>query len=126
MALAANNRLRRPAEFTRVLSSVRRGNSESHGRRASDQLLRITALVTDESHSRVGFSVSKRVGNAVTRNRVRRRLREIFREYVVTGRGDGDVAHDYVVSASPMAAEASYEELRESVRALIGKVRGKR
>ena len=33
----------------------------------------------DEGPARVGFTVSKKVGNAVERNRVRRRLREIVR-----------------------------------------------
>jgi len=51
----------------------------------------------DEGPARVGFTVSKRVGNAVARNRVRRRLREMVRrtperafrtgcDYVVVGR----------------------------------------
>lgn len=30
-------------------------------------------------HSRVGFTVSKKIGNSVVRNRVKRRLKEIFR-----------------------------------------------
>jgi ribonuclease P protein component len=50
----------------------------------------------DEGPARVGFTVSKKVGNAVERNRVRRRLREIVRlsplplpdghDYVLVGR----------------------------------------
>jgi ribonuclease P protein component len=54
---------------------------------------------------RVGFTVSKRVGNAVVRNRVRRRLREIARmvipeqarpdlDYVLVGR-QGALARDF-------------------------------
>jgi ribonuclease P protein component len=56
---------------------------------------------------RVGFTVSKRVGNAVIRNRVRRRLREIARQvipeqarpdldYVLVGR-QGAIERDFVV-----------------------------
>lgn len=55
---------------------------------------------------RVGFTVSRKVGNAVVRNRVRRRLREIAREvipqmaradqdYVLVGR-QGAIARDYL------------------------------
>lgn len=54
---------------------------------------------------RVGFTVSRKVGNAVTRNRVRRRLREIARmvipaearadlDYVLVGR-QGAIARDF-------------------------------
>jgi len=56
---------------------------------------------------RVGFTVSKKVGNAVARNRVRRRLREIARmvipeqarpdlDYVLVGRG-GALGRDFAV-----------------------------
>lgn len=58
---------------------------------------------------RLGLSVSKKVGNAVTRNAVRRRLREIFHAALPDVSDDLDI----VVSARPMAAEASYSELRE-------------
>jgi ribonuclease P protein component len=57
-----------------------------------------TRLRQDDGPVRVGFTVSKRVGNSVIRNRVRRRLREIVRlggtsmlaghDYVLVGRRD--------------------------------------
>jgi ribonuclease P protein component len=58
---------------------------------------------------RLGLSVSRRVGNAVTRNTVRRRLREVY--YSALPEIPGDL--DLVVSARPAAAEATFGELRE-------------
>jgi ribonuclease P protein component len=57
----------------------------------------------------LGLSVSKKVGTAVKRNRVRRRLKEVFRSSVE--RLSEDV--DFVISARPAAAEATFEELNE-------------
>ena len=57
----------------------------------------------------MGLSVSKKVGTAVKRNWVRRRLKEIFRSSV-TWLPDNV---DFVVSARPAAAEASFEDLKE-------------
>lgn len=56
---------------------------------------------------RFAAAVSRRVGSAVVRNRVKRRLREIFRKH--QGLFPGDV--DILVSARPRAAGASYAEL---------------
>ena len=62
------------------------------------------------STSRVGFVISTKVGNAVARNRLRRRLREILR-----ARPDRLPAGDLVVRALPGAAELPSARLAELV-----------
>jgi ribonuclease P protein component len=59
----------------------------------------------------VGFAVSRRVGNAVTRNRVRRRLRAALRDEVEVVRADSA----YLVGVTPAAATASFDELRRDL-----------
>jgi ribonuclease P protein component len=56
---------------------------------------------------RVGFVVSKAVGSAVVRNKVKRRLRHLTRERLASLPGSAVL----VVRAQPAAAEASYDEL---------------
>lgn len=58
----------------------------------------------------VGFTVSKAVGNAATRNRVKRRLRHLTREHLQALEGlPGRAA--LVVRALPASADASYAAL---------------
>jgi ribonuclease P protein component len=64
-------RLKRRAEFLRVAA---------RGRKAPSPGLVLQALARDdEAGVRLGFTVTKKVGNAVIRNRTRRRLREAAR-----------------------------------------------
>ena len=58
---------------------------------------------------RLGLSVSRKVGNSVTRNAVRRRLKEVF--YSALPEIPGNL--DLVVSARPAAAGADFGELNE-------------
>jgi ribonuclease P protein component len=63
--------------------------------------------------SRFGFVVSRRVGKAVIRNRVKRRLREITRQSSV------QPGWDIVLIARIAAATQNYSGLKESVRKLL-------
>ena len=62
--------------------------------------------VPSSSVPQVGFVVSKKVGNAVVRNKVKRRLRHLMRE-----RLSGLAGATLVVRANPAAAGASYDDL---------------
>jgi ribonuclease P protein component len=67
----APQRLRRRAEFLRVAAS---------GRRAAVHGLVLQALTRDDdAPARLGFTATKKIGNAVERNRTRRRLKEAAR-----------------------------------------------
>lgn len=70
---------------------------------------------------RVAFGVGRRLGPAVTRNKVRRRLRHIMRE--LDGRPNGLVPGSYLVTVHDGAAQLPYAELRRFVAEACGAVR---
>jgi|SRR5262245_15226123 len=100
-------RLKRSAEFERVRREGRRRN----GRLLSVGILR----VPEEPEFRVGFVTSRRVGSAVVRNRVRRRLREIVRR----DQRRLEKGVWLVVIARPAAAQAEYRALEREWRNLV-------
>lgn len=62
--------------------------------------------------ARVGFTVSRKVGNAVVRNRVRRRLREVAR-LVIPGRARADL--DYVLIGRQAAVSRDFAGLQQDL-----------
>lgn len=64
-----------------------------------------------DAHFRIGLSVSKKIGNAVCRNRVKRYIRQSFHEL------EGEVAsgHDYIIIARNPAANMSFHEVKKSL-----------
>jgi len=99
--LPAESRMRRRHEFT---AAVRRG-----GRSGRTLLTGYLLVPADGGHAppRAGFVVNRSVGMAVVRNRVRRRLRVLVREYLSSLPGGSLL----VVRAHPQAATASQADL---------------
>ena len=83
----------------------------------ADGLLVLYARRNHLGKNRLGITVSKKLGHAVVRNRVRRRLREIYR----LNEAQFLPGYDIVVVARSRAVEASFQELRESYLSLARK-----
>lgn len=73
---------------------------------------------TQIGHFHVGFSISKKVGNAVQRNQLKRRLRACFQELSPALR---DQSVDFVVIARKGSADTSYAEICRDVQKLLKK-----
>jgi len=97
-------RLTRSGDFARVYDQ---------GKSWANNLLVMRAIPSGREQSRVGFSVSKRVGNAVVRNRVKRMLREAVR--LTTWKTGWDV----VLIARSGTAMSDYHQVRQAVDDLV-------
>ena len=77
----------------------------------------------DVAPARFGFTVSKKVGNAVARNRVKRRLREIVRlNGVMATRG----GHDYVLIGRKAALTLPFGRMAGEFAGAMKRAHGKR
>jgi ribonuclease P protein component len=81
--------------------------SRRGARGATDFFVVARLVTTPAAPGRFGFVVSKQVGGAVARNRLKRRLREMAWTEIL----DGFSGEDVVVRALPAAGGASYAEL---------------
>lgn len=92
-------------------------HTRTHGVRAGDRLFGVGAARSDQGTTRFGLAVSKRVGRAVVRNRIKRRIRAAL---------DGmpfSEGWNVVVSARPDAAEADFNDIASSLRKLSSRLR---
>jgi ribonuclease P protein component len=108
LSLPRGERLRRAAEFQAVFQHGTRHERPS-----------FVALWQRAGERRVGFAVSRQVRGAVARNRVRRRIREAYRQ--MRAAMPGDVA--IVIVARPSAETRTFPELVEDMRRLAEALR---
>jgi ribonuclease P protein component len=106
--------MRRGAEFA---LTVRTGARAGRPLLVGHLLVRPDALQRREP-ARVGFVVSRAVGSAVTRNRVKRRLRELMRGYLQSLPGGSLL----VVRANAAAAHASQPDLAADLDSVISRL----
>jgi ribonuclease P protein component len=67
---------------------------------------------------RFGFTVTKKLGKAVLRNRIRRRLKEAVRRAPLSARP----GHDYVILAQPAALTEDFAQLQRQISQAIAEI----
>ncbi len=78
-------------------------------------------LRTEGSERRIGITVTRKIGNAVVRNRCKRRLREIIRRYAATAAADDAFGYDLVINAKSALAEAEFQELEAGFQRVMSR-----
>jgi ribonuclease P protein component len=101
--MTADRRLKKNKEFQFVFRS---GTSK-----ANRQFVIYFREQPDPSQFRFGISVSKKVGNAVTRNRIKRCVREVIRQV----EGDLTEGKDYVIIARKPTANMNFHQIKASL-----------
>jgi len=105
--LPKSRRVRKRSEYLRL---------QHVGRRRGNGHLVVICAKSTRANSRIGITASRRVGNAVTRNRIKRFVREFFRRHQY----DVQPVQDILVIARPSAATATYADVRAEIARALG------
>jgi len=108
-SLLPEERLRRRADFRRCYQQGRR----YHGRLVT---LYVLARTEEATCARLGITVTRKVGGAVVRQKVKRRIREIFRRW---SQRRQLLPCDIVVHVKPTANGASFDSLQTETLLLL-------
>ena len=89
-----------------------------HGKSFANRYLVMYILKNKSENSRIGISVSKKVGKAIIRNKVRRRIKESYRLNI-----DENVKYGYdiVFIARVAIKDAEYKDVEKSMKHLVKK-----
>ena len=88
------------------------------GKSAASQCVVVYCRRNGKAENRIGITVSTKIGGAVQRNRIRRRLKEIYR----LNEGKLPIGYDIIIVARMRSRFAGYREIENSVLALFRKL----
>ena len=115
----------RPQEAQRLTTLRKRSDflAANAGRRASAPgfVLLVRDRADGDPAKRVGFTVTKKIGGAVVRNRMKRRLRALAREFLPAG---GIAGSDHVLIGRAGGIERDFALLRQELARALEKLRG--
>jgi len=103
------------AKQHRLRQSVRINQVKQAGRSFRNRWLAASVIANCETQSRFAFSVSRRVGNAVTRNQIKRRMRECVRRCLPCVQDGWDV----LLIARSQANQATFAQIERAVTDLL-------
>gem|GEM_PF-34688 len=114
MKFRKEDRLRKNTEFQCVYA---------YRLSVSDNVLIVYGFPNDLGRTRLGISVSRKMGNAVVRNRWKRLIREAFRLHILTDTHAAGL--DLVVIPQKGIPPVSFDELKKSLQKNVGKLKRK-
>jgi ribonuclease P protein component len=110
--LSWKERLHKRRDFLRIYNQ---------GKRIFTATLVAYVLGNRLDRPRLGVTVSRKIGKAATRNRIKRRIRELFR----TSKNPGTRGFDIVVNVRKAAARAPFATLRDDYFRVLRRIGGK-
>ncbi len=116
-------RLKRRADFLRVAAARRKWAAPGLILQAAPQPESSEQASVPKDSIRVGFTASRKVGNAVKRNRARRRLKALAAEMIAAGANPG---LDLVLIARPATVDRPFDELRRDLQQSLNRTKAAR
>ena len=101
------HRIRKNEQFDTIIKQGKRINTEP---------LNLFVVPNKENKLRLGVATSKKIGNAIVRNKVRRQIKAIMRNYKMGG------SVDIIIVAKPKIHEFTYKELASIIADVLTKL----